>query len=118
MLARMRKSHLSVTIIYVRGEQFVELSAMVGRTPFEVSDNGNVLHQFESRDYLITAADLVLGSAVTLPQPGDLITEVINGVTCYYQVLSQTGAPCYRYTDGSCIELRIHTKKIPTPPGD
>ena len=85
----------------------VSLTATVGRTPFEVQD-GNAWIAYESRDFIVEAAKLILNGAVTLPQAGDKITDSTGdyGVT--------VPKPLYLYEsigpDGTV--LKIHTKKV------
>ncbi|CAN5409543.1 hypothetical protein BH11PLA2_BH11PLA2_34570 [soil metagenome] len=99
-------------VTYKRGAQQVALSATVGTTQitFVAADGTQV--QVQSRDYLLAAADLVLGSVAVLPRPGDLIVEVIAGQTCTHQVLDMKGEPSYRFSDAGRTSLRIHTKQI------
>ncbi len=103
-----RTQHLSRTVTYQRGVDTVDVSASIGRTSFEIDDGYGVLQKFESRDFLILASDLVLGSSQTLPQRGDRIIE--NGFT--YEVLAPGKEPVFRYSDAYRKTLRIHTKQI------
>lgn len=96
----------SCSVVYARGNQFVELKAAIGRTQSTV-DPDPLPERLQSRDYLILAAELILEELATLPQVGDQIRE-INGLV--YDVLPHGPEPCYRYADPYRRLLRIHTK--------
>lgn len=113
MLDRVRRSHLSRTVTYARGDAFRELLAAVGSTQFERRDDyGNVTSLIESRDFIITAADLILGGQPATPMPGDTISEADDGTTRVYEVLSQGTAQPWRWSDQSRRTMRIHTKLV------
>lgn len=99
-----------VTISYRRGAASVTLTAVPGRTPFEQTTSTGMLLQFESRDWLITASELLLDSVVVTPQLGDEIRETVGAVTHIYRVLEHNGQPAWRYCDQYRTRLRVHTK--------
>ena len=105
-LEAQRREHLTIPIIYRRGESAVGLSATVGKTLFKVSDDYGRFQYIESRDYLVSAPDLVLDGNPILPQSGDEIAE--NGFV--YEVMAPNGEPEWRYSDSYRQCLRIHTK--------
>ncbi|MFB3894641.1 MAG: hypothetical protein ACE15C_21785 [Phycisphaerae bacterium] len=107
-LDRQRVKFLSRAVTYCRGSDSAEVQAAVGRTVFEVDDGYGVVERFESRDFLVTAADLTLG----LPQPGDTIRETQDGRVYMYQVMAPGKEPCWRWSDPFRKTLRIHTKQI------
>ncbi len=103
-----RMKFLSKTVTYCRGEASVDVQAAIGTTVFEVDDGYGVVERFESRDFLVTGADLTLG----LPQPGDTIRETQDGRVYVYQVMAPGQEPCWRYSDPYRTALRIHTKQV------
>jgi len=105
-LEAQRREHLTIPIIYRRGENAVELPATVGKTVFKVSDDYGRFQYIESRDYLIHAANLVLDGQTVLPEAGDEIEE--NGFV--YEVMAPNGEPEWRYSDSYRQCYRIHTK--------
>ncbi len=107
-----RTRHLSRTVTYLRGGDSVDLPATIGRTEFEQADEYGVVHRTQSRDFLVLAADLVLGGAPTLPQAGDRIRESVGDQTFLYEVMAPAGEPPWRYSDPYRKALRIHTKFI------
>ncbi len=108
-LARMKQRHESCPVVYQRGSQFVELRATIGKTVFENENGAGGIVRFESRDFLVPPSKLVLNSAVTEPERGDLVREIDGRV---YEVLSDGSEPCFRYSDPYRNLLRIHTKKV------
>jgi hypothetical protein len=113
-LEEKRTQHAAQTVCYVRGGQSVELPATVGKTTFEVDDGYGVLVRHESRDFLVLAADLLLGDGLTEPQRGDRVHETQNGMVYVYEVTAPGKEPCWRYSDAYRKTFRIHTKQIDT----
>ena len=60
-LQEQRIRHLSRTVTYLRAGDSVDLPTTIGSTTFEQADAYGVIHRTERRDYLIPAADTVLG---------------------------------------------------------
>lgn len=114
-LDEQQRTHVSRTVVYRRGTASVTLAATIGSSDGSVSLDYGARERWESRDYLVRAADLVLEDEVALPAVGDLIVETDGGKEFTYQVLQPSvEEPAYRYTDGHRIRLRIHTKLVAT----
>lgn len=111
-LEEQRTRHAASMVEYVRGDQSVELAATIGKTTFEVDDGYGVLVRHESRDFLVLAADLILGGQMTTPERGDRIRETQGDRTYVYEVLAPGKEPCWRYSDAFRKTFRIHTKQI------
>lgn len=107
-----RKSFLAKTVNYQRGVNSVALAATVGKTLFAIDDGNGAIINYESRDFLILAADLILNTFVVLPQRADLITEMVGSSTFTYEVCAPGKEPDWRYSDSYRRSLRIHTKLI------
>jgi len=107
-----RTRHLSRMVAYLRGNDSVNVAATIGRTEFEQADEYGVVHRTESRDFLITAADLVLADKPVLPQAGDRIRETDGDQIFLYEVMAPGGEPPWRYSDPYRRTLRIHTKHV------
>ena len=107
-LESQRCRHMTVPVTYRRGEQQVQVLATIGQTVFWIDDGAGGRVRIQSRDYLITAADLVLDETPVLPVRGDQILE--GALT--YEVLSPADEPCWRYSDPYRQTLRIHTKGL------
>jgi hypothetical protein len=91
----------------------IEWSATVGRTQFEQVDTatGAVLRT-ESRDYIGTAADLIVDGRVVEPLVGDFIVQTVGGVRATYEVMSFGAEPAFRYEDSDRLTVRVHTKRV------
>ena len=107
----MRAQHLSRRVVYSRGDDSVEVAATIGRTVFEIDDGSGAVVQWESRDFLIAAVDLVLAGEVVEPLPGDRIRETQDGKVYVYEVMAPGKEPCWRYSDPYRRTLRVHTKQ-------
>ena len=112
-LAGKRKTFTTETVTYRRGSDEVELSATVGRTIFRLPAGYGVEIRIETRDFLITAADLILDGALVEPQAGDEVDRTVGAATHVYEVMSP-GADevAWEYSDGHRNTLRVHTKRI------
>jgi hypothetical protein len=108
----MRRAHLSRPVTYRCGDDSLEVVATVGKTVFEIDDGYGAVERFESRDFLIAAAELALDGQLFEPQTGDIIAETIGGETLVYEVLAPGKEPCWRYSDPYHRTLRIHAKQI------
>ncbi|MFH1022122.1 MAG: hypothetical protein V1809_01895 [Planctomycetota bacterium] len=113
-LEGMRVAHASRPVVYVRGADSVEVSATIGRTIFSLDQGYSVIERVETRDYLVLAADLVIGGVATLPRAGDRIREVEGNKAYVYEVMAPGNEPCWRYSDPYRKTLRIHTKHVAT----
>ena len=113
-LEGMRHAHASRPVVYQRGAESVALSATVGRSVFQVVTADGLVEQVERRDYLIRAADLVLGGAVVVPEVGDRIRETIGARVEVYEVMGAGQEKHFRKSDPDGLTLRIHTAHVGT----
>jgi len=114
-LSQQMKSHAGSEVTYRRGAVSVTLTAVIGRTDFEVIEQETAsLVRALSRDYLIDAVDLVLASAQVLPERGDTIEEVSqDNKRRTYEVASPAPRTAhYKWSDPHHEKLRIHTKLV------
>jgi len=99
-------------VTYCRGGQSVEVQATVGRTVFEIADTYGLVERSESRDFLVTAADLVLAGQAVLPERGDQVREAQGDKVYVYEVMAPGKEPHYRFSDVYRRTLRIHTRQV------
>ncbi len=112
-LADQLKTHASRQVVYRRGAQQVTVQATVGRTLLKLDDGyGGVRMEWTDRDFLIHAADLVLGGSPTLPERGDQIRETQGAKTFIYEVMAPGKEPPWRWSDVFRKLLRIHTRQV------
>lgn len=107
-----RVRHMTRPVLYVRGGQTIEVPATIGETIFRIDDGAGAMLRTESRDYLISATDLVLGGSAVLPQRGDRVREMEGTQVFVYEVASPGDEPIWRWSDPYRRTLRIHTKQI------
>ncbi len=118
-LENRRTEHMARPVTYLRGAQTLEgVPATVGKTVFRLDTGYGQSERSEARDYLILASHLTLGvgDAPALPEPGDQIVEVAEGVAYTYEVMAPGGEPAWRWSDPFFLTLRIHTKLVKTEP--
>ena len=104
--------HAASYVLFCRGSQTVEVPAGKGRTTFELTDTSGILISIESRDFLISAASLLLDDIPILPEVGDRIIETIGSKLHAYEVSNFGSEQSYRFCDPYRYKLRIHTRYI------
>lgn len=110
LVASAMRAALSADIVYVRGAESVRIPATVGKTVFEVEDSHGVL-RWESRDFVVSACDLVLGALPTTPAKGDMIEERdCDGKVRVYEVSAPGREQEWKYADTFRRLIRVHTK--------
>jgi len=107
-------THAAHEVYYRRGLQQVPVTATIGKTIFETTNEFGIVERIESRDFLIRVSDLIVGGNLTLPERGDRIAEMSGTQTLIYEVLAPGREPAWRYSDAFRTLLRIHTKFIGT----
>ena len=111
-LADQLHAHASREVIYRRDGDQVTVHATIGRTEFEIDNGTGMLERHQSRDFLVRAADLVLGGSAALPIAGDQIVESEGNVSRVFEVMGFGNQPPWRYSDQFRRLLRIHTKQV------
>ncbi len=111
-LDQQRHAHMSRIVTYRRGDHSVQLSATIGRTVFRLDQGDAGTTRVVTRDYLIRKADLVLNGVPEFPRRGDVIEEVIDGVTVTHEVIGPGGEPEWRFSDHYRVGMRIHTLQL------
>ena len=100
------------SVLYRRGSLTVPVQAGKGRTTFELTDTSGILISIESRDFLISAASLLLDDIPILSEVGDRIIETIGSKLHAYEVSNFGSEQSYRFCDPYRYKLRIHTRYI------
>ena len=114
-LASRLKSHASRPVTYRRGALSATVSATLDSQLLRTTDRlGNTKVERTDRDFLITAADLVLAGQVVTPQRGDQVDVTFGSVTERFEVVAVGTEPHWRYEDNHQMVLRVHTKSIGT----
>ena len=108
----MRRAYMSRRVIYQRGDEFIEMAATLGSTTYEITDDAGATVKAVASDFIVSAADLILGGQAVEPQLGDRIMVPVGAATVVYEVLDLGGAGHYRRADPLGKALRIHTKWV------
>ena len=113
-LAGQLNTHASRVVVYRRGELGVELTAVIGRSPYQQDDGEGVITRAQVRDFLIDTHALLLSIIGSLPKAGDRIVEIDDDQTFIFEVMPLGAEPHFRFSDPYRLKLRIHTKQIET----
>ena len=100
------------SVLYRRGSLTAPVQAAKGRTSFEITDTSGILVEIESRDFLISAANLRLDDMPVLPEVGDRIIETVGAKLYAYEVSNFGAEQPYRFCDPYRIRVRVHTRYI------
>ena len=102
-LRGMTRANLSVPVEYIsRDGERKSMAAVLGRTLFRAENGYGVTVRTESRDFLVSVADLP-----ETPERGEKI--VYDGRV--YEILAPDGEPCWRWSGNFHDTRRIHTKE-------
>lgn len=108
-LAGQLKNEASQSVTAARGSKSIgsSLKATYGSTQFQQDSQVGIL-TWESKDFLITAADYTIDGTAVEPERGDQITDHLGNV---FLVLGDDDRPPFKYADPFRKLLRIHTKQ-------
>jgi hypothetical protein len=111
-LAGKIKARAAQTVTYRRGADSVSLSATLGHSLLRVTEgDGRTRTIRTDRDFLVTAADLVLSGETVTPARGDAIDLTVGSTAYRYKVLPYgKDEPLWRYSEPSNAIMRIHCK--------
>jgi hypothetical protein len=92
------------------------ITAGYGRSQYLALDPAGVAPRLEytDRDFLIVAAELLLGGGVIQPQDGDRITVIDGGPDdgCVFEVMPLPGLQSVVPCDPEGILIRVRTKRV------
>lgn len=108
-LHRTLRSNRGQQAVYARGADQVELEAVAGSTQVEQADDAGAAVQSRRTDWILLAADLVLGGQAVWPQVGDRLTLSESGEVYEVQPLAGEHA---RACDETRTTVRVHTRLI------
>ena len=112
MLDTVRKASLSSKVEYDRGGDTVTIAATVGNYQYEVATEAGAMVTAHVVDFVVSAADLLLGDAVVEPMIGDKITVNGGDDAKTYEVLDIAPGECCRWSGPPGTARRIHTKEV------
>ena len=106
-LANRSLSGLSITYTRPEDGHSVSVVAIPGYSLHQVDQDGVVVDEYQSRDFLILASDLILNGVQVEPKRGDVITD--GSYT--FKILAQGGQPHWRWVDATRTIYRVFTKE-------
>ena len=107
-LESQRTQHMTQSVTYYHGASSLALLATIGKTQYQIQDDGGSQVGAEIIDFIVLAEDLKIASVKATPKLGDKI-ETDRAI---YEVLFLSGDGCWRYSDPYGIAIRIHTKQV------
>jgi hypothetical protein len=99
----------SEPVVYVRGDDEVDLSAIIGRMEGAGQDTDGYTTDGDQVDFIIAAADLVIDAAAVEPEIGDYIKHTRDGVEYKYTLARDELDRLYRRCDEHGFDIRVHT---------
>lgn len=103
--------HTSVEVT-VSHEGFVTetIKAVVGTTKRELQDSSGAIFEWESTDFVVAIADLVLNGRQVEPQRGMRITRADTQEV--FEVQSPGNEQPWQWHDSAHLRMRVHTAKV------
>lgn len=114
----MRRKYAASPVSYRRApSSSISIVASYGEKVAQTTDGDGLIVEHRLRDYLVTASDLRIDDQLTQPARGDQIVETdSSGVEWAYEVMNDSGAPPWVWSDSFHQVYRIHTKFVGTTP--
>ena len=104
---------LGQAVTYHRGASSVSVTAVPGRSDYEVDTEYGV-ERSVTRDFIIEAADLVIGGSVITPQRGDQVKQTVGSDVLVFEVMPPAdGVDCYNL-DQTGTSCRVHARQVDT----
>ena len=100
-----------------KGKDAIKTTGVAGGTPIETIGDDGVAITSQAADWIVSAAAYNFGDGPVLPQRNDEIDWIdAAGVTHTYTVLPRGEDRCYRFTDQTRVQLRVHVvERTPNP---
>jgi hypothetical protein len=108
LLAKRFADSAGTPVTYTRGTASKDMTATIGRTPYEVTDGNGVTISAESTVFFLQAAHLVLDGCLLLPARGDRITKRSTGEV--YEVSIPSPLNLYERRGPNGEVLKVYTK--------
>ena len=109
------KAAAGVSVTLARGASTVAIKAVKAETQADDVDEAGGLLTVRVRDFLIHVDDYKVSSAKVEPQNGDTITQVVNGKTRVFELMTDNNQPVWRFHEGYGETVyRVHTKHVST----
>lgn len=100
------------TVTYRRGDDEIEIVAVVGSHPEVTLDAKGVQVTVRQIDFVIAVAAINFGSGATEPQAGDEIDRTVAGSTETYRVAANSDDRGYRRSDPDKQTWRVHAERV------
>jgi len=102
---------VDVTYTTTAGSVTLAGAAIRGSTEWDLETDAGLAERWESTDWLLPVAQLLIASAAVTPARGDTIAQTIGATVYTYTVSAPTGLPVFSFLDrGTRTRYRVHTK--------
>ncbi len=101
-----------VPVTYGRGDASIEIQAIPGNTSFDAASAEGIWSVAQADDWIVRAADLVIGGTLVLPAKEDWIRRTAGGWILTYRVRPLGDDRCYAELKPSGLLVRIHAKLV------
>lgn len=99
------RRYAGASATYRRGASTVSVTVVPGRTDADLVDDDGIATRMTADDWIVSAASI---TSLNEPKTKDRI--VVGGTT--YEVISLGQEGCWRFTDQTRTEYRIHTRRV------
>ena len=107
------KLHRGIAVTYCHGLASINLTAVMGKTKAEQTDEYGVVQKVTAVDFMVAAADLDFAEGGQIaPVSGDQIKHMVGAKTFVYEVMSPGDRPAVEPSEPGV--WRIHTKLVDT----
>lgn len=103
------RSFAGETVLLSRGVATGSCLAVQTRRPYEATDEGGLVTVILSEDFLVAAAEYLIGGVAVVPAAGDRL-EVSSGDV--FEVMPLAGGNHFDWRDAAKTEMRVHTKRV------
>ena len=111
-LSRQRKAHANTLITYWRGTAAIQVWAQKVNVNMEMDLGDGVIVESQRMDWVIAVEDLAFDGAVSEPEAGDRIVDLVDSEEHTYEVMPLGTDSHFRAVSPFATGWRIHSKRI------
>jgi hypothetical protein len=109
-LASRLKSRVSQIVTLSDGGYSVDVLAVVTLGKRQTIDSNGMVVEWESTDFIVTAADLILnGKLISEPKRGMRFTRIVGTIEEVFEVQAPPNEQPFHWSDAARAIIRIHT---------
>lgn len=105
------KASAGQSVTYRRGSDSISVSAVFGRSEFQLTDQAGTVTALETHDFIFGPSDLEISGSQITPRVGDKVLWTLDGSAREYRVVDQPGFQPYKF-DPLRKTIRVFTIKV------